>query len=153
MGLGPIPVARSSFRCASLSSPESGLLTSAAQRHTRPELARFLIGRGHAVQVVTMASAPPTERPCPVTTIDSGRPFPLRYGELTLRAAGAARQADVVYASATYAAAAIARVGARRPLVAKLVSDPAYERARRWRLFEGTLEEFQQAGGATADWR
>ena len=36
-----------------------------------PELARFLVGRGHAVQVVTMASAPPTERPCPVTTIDA----------------------------------------------------------------------------------
>ena len=31
-----------------------------------PELARFLIGRGHSVRVVTMASAPPTERPCPV---------------------------------------------------------------------------------------
>ena len=112
-----------------------------------PELARFLIGRGHAVQVVTMASAPPTERPCPITTIDRGRPFPLRYGELTLRAARAARAGDVVYASATYAAAAVASVGARRPLVAKLVSDPAYERARRWGLFEGTLEEFQQAGG------
>ena len=94
-----------------------------------------------------MASEPPTERPCPVTTIDRGRPFPVRYGELTLRAAGAARGADIIYASATYAAAAGASVGARRPLVAKLVSDPAYERARRWRLFGGTLEEFQRAGG------
>ena len=112
-----------------------------------PELARFLIGRGHAVQVVTMASAPPTERPCPVQTIDRGRPFPLRYGELALRAISAARATDVVYASATYAAAAAASLGSRRPLVAKLVSDPAYERARRWGLFEGTLEEFQVAGG------
>ena len=101
-----------------------------------------------------MASEPPTERPCPVTTIDRGRPFPVRYGELTLRAAGAARGADVIYASATYAAAAGASVGARRPLVAKLVSDPAYERARRWGLFAGTLEEFQRPaeapGGAEA---
>ena len=113
-----------------------------------PELARFLIDRGHSVQVVTMASAPPTERPCPVTTVDRGRPFPIRYGELTVRAAAAARAADVVYASSTYAAAAAASVAARRPLVVKLVSDPAYERARRWRLFDGTLEEFQQAGGA-----
>jgi glycosyltransferase involved in cell wall biosynthesis len=112
-----------------------------------PELARFLSSRGHAVHVVTMASAPPTERPCPVTAIDRGRPFPIRYGELTLRAAGSARGTDVVYASATYAAAAVATAGARRPLVAKLVSDPAYERAHRWGLFEGTLEEFQQAGG------
>ena len=117
-----------------------------------PELARFLTDRGHAVQVVTMASEPPTERPCPVTTIDRGRPFPVRYGELTLRAAGAARGADIIYASATYAAAAGASVGARRPLVAKLVSDPAYERARRWGLFAGTLEEFR--GPAAGDcWR
>jgi glycosyltransferase involved in cell wall biosynthesis len=112
-----------------------------------PELARFLIARGHAVEVVTMASAPPTERPCPVVTVDRERPFPVRYGELTLRAALAARAADVVYASATYAAAATASLGARRPLVAKLVSDPAYERARRWGLFHGTLEEFQHVGG------
>ena len=84
-----------------------------------------------------------------MTTIDRGRPFPLRYGELTVRAATAVRAADVLYASATYAAAAVAGLGARRPLVAKLVSDPAYERARRWGLFDGTLEEFQrpQDGG------
>ena len=56
-----------------------------------PELARFLVGRGHSVQVVTMASAPPTERPCPVTTVDRGRPFPVRYGELTVRAAARPR--------------------------------------------------------------
>jgi len=82
-----------------------------------------------------------------VQTVDRGRPFPVRYSELTLRAAGAARATDVVYASATYAAAAAASFGARRPLVAKLVSDPAYERARRWGLFAGTLEEFQHADG------
>ena len=112
-----------------------------------PELARFLVGRGHDVRVVTMASAPVTERPCPVTTVDRSRPFPVRYGELTARAAAAARAADVIYASATYAAAATASVASRRALVVKLVSDPAYERARRWGLFGGTLEEFQQAGG------
>ena len=113
-----------------------------------PELARFLVERGHSVHVVTMASAPPTDRPCPVTAVDRGRPFPVRYGELTVRAAGAARHADAVYASSTYAAAAAASLAARRPLVVKLVSDPGYERARRWGLFGGTLEEFQRAGGA-----
>ena len=112
-----------------------------------PEFARFLVGRGHSVHVVTMTSAPPAELPCPVTTIDRGRPFPVRYGELTLRATRAARAGDVVYASSTYAAAAAASVGSRRPFVAKLVSDPAYERARRWGLFDGTLEDFERAGG------
>jgi glycosyltransferase involved in cell wall biosynthesis len=108
-----------------------------------PEFAEFLVGRGHVVEVVTMASAPPTVRPCPVKTVDRGRPFPLRYGELSLRALLSVRAGDVLYASATYAAAAVASLGARKPLVAKLVSDPAYERARRWGIFTGTLEEFQ----------
>jgi glycosyltransferase involved in cell wall biosynthesis len=113
-----------------------------------PELAAHLAGQGHVVQVVTMASAPPTERPCEVITVPRGQPFPLRYGRLTARAAQIARTADVVYASATYAAAAAASLLSRRPLVVKLVSDPAYERARRYRLFDGTLEEFQTAGSA-----
>lgn len=111
-----------------------------------PELAGHLVGRGHVVRVVTMASAPPTERPCEILTVSRSQPFPLRYGRLAARAAAAARSADVVYASATYAAAAAASAAARRPLVVKLVSDPAYERARRYRLFEGTLEEFQEGG-------
>jgi glycosyltransferase involved in cell wall biosynthesis len=67
-----------------------------------------------------------------------------------LRGAHAARRADVVYASATYAAAAAASLLARKPLVAKLVSDPAYERAVRYGVFRGTLEEFQSGGGVAA---
>jgi len=93
-----------------------------------------------------MASSPPTERPCEVLTVSRAQPFPLRYGRLTARAAQVARTADVVYASATYAAAAAASLLSRRPLVVKLVADPAYERARRYRLFDGTLEEFQSGG-------
>ena len=112
-----------------------------------PELARFLVERGHDVQVVTMADAPPTERPCPVETVSRGRPFGVRYPLVAAKAARAARSADVIYATATYAAAAAAAMVARRPLVAKLVSDPAYERARRWGLFAGTLERFQAARG------
>ncbi|MEX0673989.1 MAG: glycosyltransferase family 4 protein [Gaiellaceae bacterium] len=111
-----------------------------------PELARFLVGRGHSVHVVTMGDAEPTERPCPVESVPRRLPFPVRYSLVAARAARAAARADVVYASATYAAAAAASLAARRPLVVKLVSDPAYERARRWGLFGGTLEEFQTAG-------
>ena len=113
-----------------------------------PDLARFLVGRGHQVRVVTMGDGEPTERPCPVETVSRTHRFPVRYSLVALRAAQAARWADVGYASATYAAAAAAVTAARRPLVAKLVSDPAYERARRYGLASGTLEEFQNAGGA-----
>jgi glycosyltransferase involved in cell wall biosynthesis len=108
-----------------------------------PELARFLVARGHEAVAVTMADGPVSERPCAVVTVPRSLPFPVRYPLLALRATGLARRTDVVYASATYAAAAAAARAARRPLVAKLVSDPAYERARRYGLFRGTLEEFQ----------
>ena len=110
-----------------------------------PDFSRFLIGHGHDVRVVTMGDGEPTDRPCDVEVVSRRLPFPLRYGLVALRGARAARRADVLYASATYAAAAIAATLARRPLVAKLVSDPAYERAQRYRLFSGTLEEFQHA--------
>ena len=36
---------------------------------------------------------------------------------------------------------------ARTPFVTKLTADPAYERARRWGLAHGSLEEFQQRPG------
>jgi glycosyltransferase involved in cell wall biosynthesis len=110
-----------------------------------PDFSRFLVARGHSVHVVTMGDGEPTERPCDVEIVSRRFPFPLRYGLVALRGARAARRADVVYASATYGAAALASALARRPLVVKLVSDPAYERARRYRLFSGSLEEFQDA--------
>ena len=110
-----------------------------------PDFARFLVGRGHSVHVVTMGDGEPAERPCEVEVVSRGLPFPVRYGQVALRGARAARRADVLYASATYAAAAAAAAAARRPFVAKLVSDPAYERAQRYGCFHGSLEEFQAA--------
>jgi glycosyltransferase involved in cell wall biosynthesis len=116
-----------------------------------PDFARFLLERGHGVRVVTMGDGEPTERPCRVDVVSRRLPFPLRYGLVTAKGASAARGADVVYATATYAAAAVASAAARRPLLAKLVSDPAYERARRYRLASGTLEEFQRPGSRAVE--
>ena len=98
-----------------------------------PDFARFLRDRGHDVQVVTMADDEPSDLPVPVHSIARGRPFVVRYPQVALAGFRLARTADVVYATSTYAAAAAASTGARRPLVAKLVSDPAYERAWRYR--------------------
>ncbi len=116
-----------------------------------PDFARFLRDRGHRVEVVTMSDGEPTDRPVPVHTVARGRPFVVRYPQVALTGARLARRADLVYATATYAAAATASVAARRPLVAKLVSDPAYERARRYGLFAGSLEAFQATTGARVD--
>jgi glycosyltransferase involved in cell wall biosynthesis len=110
-----------------------------------PDFAAFLVARGHDVRVVTMGDGEPSERPCEVDVVSRRLPFPLRYGLVALKGARAARAADVLSASATCAAAAAASLLSRTPLVAKLVSDPAYERAQRYRLFRGSLEEFQTA--------
>ena len=115
-----------------------------------PDLARFLTGRGHEVHVVTMGDGEPTERPCDVEVVSRHLPFPIRYGQVALRGVRAGRRADLVYATATYAAAAVASSVARRPLVLKLVSDPAYERAQRYGLFTGSVEEFQAAADGAA---
>lgn len=108
-----------------------------------PELSRFLVERGHEVTVITMGDGEPDVRPCEVVVVSRARRFPVRYGEVAVIAAQRARSADLIYATATYAAASFASSVTRTPLVAKLVSDPAYERARRYGLFDGTLEEFQ----------
>ncbi len=108
-----------------------------------PELSRFLVERGHRVVVVTMGDAEPSVRPCEVVVISRSAPFPVRYSRLAATATRRALRADVVYATATYAAASAASLASRAPLAVKLVSDPAYERALRYGLFDGTLEEFQ----------
>ncbi len=110
-----------------------------------PDFSRFLVARGHEVRVVTMGDGEPAERPCEVEVVSRRLPFPLRYGLVALRGARAARSADVLYASATLGASAAASLLARRPFVAKLTSDPAFERARRYGLFSGPTAEFQEA--------
>jgi glycosyltransferase involved in cell wall biosynthesis len=112
-----------------------------------PDLARFLSDRGHHVHVVTMGDGESADRPCEVEVVSRRLPFPIRYGKVAALGTRVSRSVDVVYATATYAAAAAAAGLARRPLVVKLVSDPAYERAQRYGLFRGTLEDFQRAGG------
>jgi glycosyltransferase involved in cell wall biosynthesis len=111
-----------------------------------PEFSQFLVDRGHRVVVVTMGDGEPAVRPCEVVVVSRDSSFPVRYGRIALAAARRAHSADLVYATATYAAASFASSVSRTPLVAKLVSDPAYERARRYGLFDGTLEEFQEPG-------
>jgi glycosyltransferase involved in cell wall biosynthesis len=108
-----------------------------------PDFAAFLRDRGHSVHVVTMGDGEPTERPVPVESVSRSRPFPVRYSAVAAKGFQLARNADVVYATATYGASAFAAL--RRPLVVKLVSDPAYERAWRYGLYRDSLESFAHA--------
>jgi glycosyltransferase involved in cell wall biosynthesis len=116
-----------------------------------PALAAALLDAGHAVEVVTTADAPPEARPYPVRWISRARPAPLRHLAVTREIARAARRSDRVYATSMVRRSALGAGLAHRPLVAKLVSDEAFERAARSGRFGGTLEEFQtHEGGARA---
>jgi glycosyltransferase involved in cell wall biosynthesis len=114
-----------------------------------PEVARFLRDRGHAVEVVTTAWAPPSQEAFPVRWISRRLPVGVRHAAGAVLIARRAAAADVVYTTGTFGRSAAGATLARTPFVVKLTADPAYERARRRRLYAGSLEEFQRGGGGT----
>jgi glycosyltransferase involved in cell wall biosynthesis len=112
-----------------------------------PALADALLAAGHAVEVVTTAAAAPEARVYRVRWVSRARPAPLRHLAVVLEVARAARGADRVYATSMVRRASLGAAIARRPLVVKLVSDEAFERAVRAGRFPGTLEDFQRVAG------
>ena len=70
------------------------------------------------------------------------RPLPLWYAQAEAAIASALRGKDVVYSTGLYTRSAVASRLRSVPLVMKLASDPAFERARR-HVFAGDLEAFQ----------
>ncbi|MHB8470405.1 MAG: glycosyltransferase family 4 protein [Gaiellaceae bacterium] len=118
-----------------------------------PEIAAALAERGHGVTVVTTASSAPEGRPYPVRWVSRRLPPGIRHLVAIGAIAHAARTADVVYATSMLQRSSFGARLVGCPFVAKVAGDPAYERARRRGLFEGTLDEFQGADvGLPAAW-
>jgi glycosyltransferase involved in cell wall biosynthesis len=114
-----------------------------------PELADFLARRGHGVDVVTTAEVAPAPRGFPIHWVSRRLPRGARHAAVAGFVARYARTSDVVYATSMLGRASLGASVARRPVVVKLVADEAYERARRFGLFDGDLDEFQGfEGGA-----
>jgi glycosyltransferase involved in cell wall biosynthesis len=112
-----------------------------------PELAGFLHSAGHDVEVVTMADEAPATRAYPVRWTSRALPVGVRHLHVTALVARRARRADVVYSTGMYVRSTLAAAVARRPLVLKLTSDPAFERAL-WRgLYPDRVDDFQRGGG------
>jgi glycosyltransferase involved in cell wall biosynthesis len=111
-------------------------------------VAAFLRGRGHEVEAVITADAQPAPEAYPVHWVRRSLPPGVRHAEAARLVAARARRADVVYTTGMFGRSSLGALLARRPFVVKLTADPAYERARRWGLWRGTLEEFQQRAGA-----
>jgi glycosyltransferase involved in cell wall biosynthesis len=112
-----------------------------------PELAAFLRGRGHEVAVVTTADAAPSPELFRVDWISRRLPTGMRHLAVAERVRVRARRTDVVYATSMIGRAALGCTAARRPLVIKLTTDEAYERARRRGLVEGDMDSFQRVPG------
>ncbi len=113
-----------------------------------PEVAAFLAGRGHEVEVVVTADAAPAAESYPVRWIARSLPPGVRHAEGVRVIAARARRADVVYTTGMFGRSSLGASLARTPVVVKLTADPAYERARRWGLFSGSLAGFQVERGA-----
>ncbi len=112
-----------------------------------PDVAAFLRSRGHQVEAVITADGPPATEEYPVHWVRRGLGPGLRHAEGLRLIVSRARSADVVYSTGMFGRSSLGTLLARTPLVVKLTADPAYERARRWGLWHGSLEEFQVSAG------
>lgn len=110
-----------------------------------PRIADALVGRGHAVEVVTLADDPAAgaRYSFPVHRLRRGMFRIPRMIETISAIARSARKADLIYANGLFIEAAIAAAITRRLLVMKIVGDWAWERARNRGEAGATVEEFQ----------
>ncbi len=112
-----------------------------------PDVAEFLRGRGHEVEVVTTADAPPPGRPYPVRAVPRFHRIGVRHYRGAALIHHRASDADVVYTTGMFGRSALGATLARTPYVVKLTADPAFERSRRRGLVEGDVDEFQRRRG------
>ncbi|HEX6788989.1 MAG TPA: glycosyltransferase family 4 protein [Gaiellaceae bacterium] len=110
-----------------------------------PEVAAELTERGHTVEVVTTASAPPAAQPYRVRYVSRSLPPGARHAAVSALVARAARRTDVVYATSMLGRTAVGAAIVHAPLVLKVSGDPAYERSLRRGWYTGTLADFQHA--------
>ena len=115
-----------------------------------PDVAQFLRGRGHEVEVVTTADAPPPARPYSVRALPRHHRVGVRHYRGAALVHHRARNADVVYTTGMFGRSAFGSLLARKPYVVKLTADPAFERSHRRGFVEGNVDEFQERRGGPA---
>jgi glycosyltransferase involved in cell wall biosynthesis len=112
-----------------------------------PEVAAFLRERGNEVEVIVTADAEPAPEEYPVHWVSRSLRPGVRHAATVRLLAKLARRADVVYTTGMLGRSSIGSLLGGTPFVTKLTADPAYERARRWGIANGSLEEFQRSPG------
>jgi glycosyltransferase involved in cell wall biosynthesis len=112
-----------------------------------PELAEHLLAQGHEVEVVTTADIAPRAEPYPVDWVSRGKLVGIRHLAVAEKVRSHAGHVDVVYATSMIGRAALGSWAAHRPLVVKLTTDEAYERAQRRGIYDGDMDGFQTYHG------
>jgi glycosyltransferase involved in cell wall biosynthesis len=115
-----------------------------------PEVAEYLLGRGHEVEVLTTADREPAPEAYPVHWISRRKRAGVRHLAAAARIRTLASGNDVVYSTGMLGRTAAGCTLARKPFVAKLTQDPAFERALRRGQFSGDPVEFQTTESARA---
>ncbi len=115
-----------------------------------PDVAAFLRSRGHGVEVVITAAAPPAPEPYAVHWISRGLPKGVVHVRTGLEVARRAARAEVVYTTGMFGRSSLGATLARRPYVIKLTADPAFERARRRGIVGGDVDQFQRDDGGAS---
>ncbi len=96
---------------------------------------------------MTTADGPPSPERYRVDWVSRGMSVAARQLAVVEKIRSRAAGADVVYATTMIHRAAVGTSLARRPLVVKLTTDAAYERARRFGFFDGDMDAFQDVDG------
>lgn len=113
-----------------------------------PLVARELARRGHAVRVLTYScvrrEAADGALPFAVDRIPVRGSRPVRLLRTFVQLAASARQADVLFFNGLLIEGAVANLLTRRPVVAKVVGDIAWERARDKGWITDEFEDFQR---------
>lgn len=115
-----------------------------------PDVADFLAGHGHQLEVVVTAAATPAPRSYPVSFTSRRLPIGIRHLHSLALIARRALRADVVYTTGMFGRSGIAGLVTRTPVVVKLTGDPAFERLRSRGAMDGDVESFQERGGVSA---
>jgi glycosyltransferase involved in cell wall biosynthesis len=103
--------------------------------------------RGHRVMVVTLGDDPFVTDRDGVLRLPRRWPWPVRHGAVAVWLVAHRHEYDAVYATGLHPAAVAGAKVAGRPVVAKVVGDPAWERGRRRGLTDQDFEQFQASAG------
>lgn len=108
-----------------------------------------LVARGHSVTVLTLTDGSSVVSDDGIVRVPRRWPWARRSAVMLLWIARRRHRFDVVYATGLAPVAVAGAAVAGRPVVLKIVADPAWERATRLGETHATFEEFQQATSGT----